>query len=213
MWKRISDFPKYRVNHLGEVKSFHRHPPRLLRPISRDDGITSVVLCENGRRKSMALHRLVAIAFLGNHPKHEVNHLNGNRLDNRLCNLEWATRKQNAHHASKMGLMVHGEQQHCAKLTEKDIKEIIRLVRGGLKRKAIAEIFGVHKQRIQDIVRGLDWRHITRGRIQLPIITCPFCHYQWHPSFKNELSLIRDCQKCGRLIKPISFASPQLKYL
>ena len=54
---------------------------------------------DDSKLKTRAIHRLVAIAFIENsEEKAIVNHLNGNKLDNKVKNLEWATQKENIHH-------------------------------------------------------------------------------------------------------------------
>jgi hypothetical protein len=70
--------------------------------------------------KTYLLHRLVAQMFLPNpENKPQINHINGNKADNRLENLEWATRSQNMTHAYKMGLAKghdkRGEQHPLSK--------------------------------------------------------------------------------------------------
>ena len=65
-------------------------------------GYMSVCLCKDSIRKNYSVHRLVAKAFIPNYSrKPEVNHINGDRADNRVENLEWVTRSENEIHAYK----------------------------------------------------------------------------------------------------------------
>jgi hypothetical protein len=103
IWKPIQDAEGYEVSNLGRVKR-----------INKDTCLTqgfwgdyyTVVL---GRKYGAHLvHRLVAKAFIPNpDDKPQVNHLNGNKRDNRAENLEWVTAKENAQHALKTGLKVY----------------------------------------------------------------------------------------------------------
>ncbi len=68
-------------------------------------GYKQVTLSQNKKRKTYLVHRLVAEAFIPNYEnKSTVNHINGNKLDNRVENLEWATNSEQKEHAIMMGL-------------------------------------------------------------------------------------------------------------
>ena len=99
-WLTIRNHPDYEVNNLGDVRN--KKTNRILKPqLNRTDGYYRVAL--NGKR--YYVHRLVADAFFdGDHDKIDVNHIDGNRLNNKLSNLEWCTRKENIRHAYINGL-------------------------------------------------------------------------------------------------------------
>ena len=68
-------------------------------------GYQVITLSKNGIRKSYTVHKIVALAFIDNPlNKKTVNHINGNKLDNRVENLEWATEKENQRHKWENGL-------------------------------------------------------------------------------------------------------------
>ena len=72
-----------------------------------------------GKYKRVLIHRLVAVAFITNpSEKAEVNHINGNKLDNRVENLEWVSREENIRHAYDNGL-IDRKKQSIAKLKHK----------------------------------------------------------------------------------------------
>ena len=110
VWKDIEGFNgKYQVSNYGNVRSFSRWKNGgLLKFGKTKTGYYFVNLVKNGRKdvKDFRVHRLVAIAFLDN-PKNlpEVNHIDGNKLNNHVDNLEWVSREDNIRHAVKTGLI------------------------------------------------------------------------------------------------------------
>lgn len=94
----------YLVSSCGVVISAIRQKPIAQRPTSTSPYLR-VNLWKNNKSKGFGVHRLVAQAFCTNpYNKPEVNHLNGDKLDNRAENLEWVTRSENVLHAHTTGL-------------------------------------------------------------------------------------------------------------
>lgn len=103
-WKDIPGYEGlYQVNQLGQVKSLPRKGTKggIMTPHERRDGkynkhYLRVSLSKNGSQKWFSIHRLVAEAFLPN-PEElpEVDHINNNERDNRVCNLQWIDKKEN----------------------------------------------------------------------------------------------------------------------
>lgn len=89
----------YEVSDLGRIRSLCYAQPKIVTGAAKR--YVHIVLCRDGRREDCLVHRLVALAFLGapSIETMEVNHRNGNKLDNRLSNLEWVTRSENKIHA------------------------------------------------------------------------------------------------------------------
>ena len=91
-WKVIQDFPDYEVSTLGHIKSSNC----LLKPYESKRGYLVVSLYKNKKQYRKTIHRLVAQAFIDNLLNEEcVDHINRNRLDNRIENLRWVNKKQN----------------------------------------------------------------------------------------------------------------------
>lgn len=89
----------YQVSNIGNVKSVFRYN-QILKPQLDSDGYLYVGLYINGKRKYKDVHRLVAENFISNpENKPEVNHKDGNKLNNNDWNLEWNTDKENTNHA------------------------------------------------------------------------------------------------------------------
>lgn len=89
----------YKVSDWGWVKSLHHHKSRILTSYVTPRGYLVVTLYKNGKRKTVKVHRLVAMAFISNpENKPEANHKNKIRSDPRAENLEWVTKKENNSH-------------------------------------------------------------------------------------------------------------------
>ncbi len=115
----------------------------------------------DGKKAWKYLHRLTCEAYIPNpENKSQVNHINNDPSDNRISNLEWATPKENTQHCLKQGRSnrAFGSRQSSAKLTEKDIPQIRRLIEQKLyTQNQIADFYGVHNCAITYIKQGICW--------------------------------------------------------
>jgi hypothetical protein len=104
-WKAVAECNgEYQVSNLGRVKSLKNGKERILKE-ALVNGYLRIEIFTKGNRKSYPLHKLVSLAFIENgHNKPEVNHIDGNKLNNNVSNLEWVTRKENMQHAWDTGL-------------------------------------------------------------------------------------------------------------
>lgn len=122
IWKDIDGFCGYQVSNFGRVRTHNkvtssaRFPvrkwkDRIIKQKQGKDGRLRVCLWADGKEKTLLVHRLQAIAFLGkpNDPDMTVNHKDGNPLNNTVGNLEWLTRKDNIIYGFEHG------QYSCAK--------------------------------------------------------------------------------------------------
>jgi len=90
-WRTISDFPIYNVSNFGNIKN--TVTGQVLKN-SVKAGYCNVSLINENHKKTLKVHRLVALAFIDNpENKSDVNHKDKNKLNNKLMNLEWMTRK------------------------------------------------------------------------------------------------------------------------
>ena len=96
IWKPMTEFPElYKVSNLGRIASYRQ----ILAQSKINSGYLRVTLKVNNKAINRLVHRVVAQAFLPNPDnKKEVNHKDGNRLNNTLCNLEWVTSCENKQH-------------------------------------------------------------------------------------------------------------------
>ena len=107
-WKDIPGYEGYyQVSNTGKVKSltgYYKNKRSILLKHSLSRGYSRVLLCVNNKRKSIYVHKLVMLAFVGESNGLQVNHINGVKTDNRLSNLEYVTQSENMKHAYRMGL-------------------------------------------------------------------------------------------------------------
>lgn len=110
IWKKIKEYPNYEVSDHGSIRSlgFKFHKAKVLKPglVGKENGqYLSIQFGKNGKKRYV--HRLVAVTFIKNPVnKREVNHKDGNKLNNHVSNLEWVTPSENRQHAYDTGLKV-----------------------------------------------------------------------------------------------------------
>jgi hypothetical protein len=153
---------KYQASNLGKIKSLGNNAKRsekILKASLEGSGYEFVNLYKNTERTSLKIHRLVAITFISNpENKKTVNHINGNKLDNNVNNLEWSTYSENLRHAFKIGL---NSGIHKSKLKQSEvlqIKDLLKLKR--FSHKEIGKFYGVAHNTISYISSGKNWKHI-----------------------------------------------------
>lgn len=171
-WKPIPGYEGlYEVSNLGRVRSLDRveyyvrggrkRKGRLLK-LFLSHGYKRVVLSVDGKQRKVMVHNLVLSAFVGPRPaSFQTNHIDGNKTNNVLENLEWVTARENIMHAVATGLKdTAGEQHPMAKLTDQQVIEIRAMDALGARRRDLALLFGVKYITIYDIVTRRHWRHL-----------------------------------------------------
>lgn len=104
------------------------------------------------------IHRLVAEKYIPNpNNLEQVNHINGNKTDNRVENLEWVDNLTNRHHAVENGLHLSGEQCSYAKLNWDKVR-FIRENRNLYTTVELAEMFGVKRTTISSVLNNRSWK-------------------------------------------------------
>lgn len=139
----------------------------ILKPKTKNNGYQEVALhLHPGKQTSRYVHRLVADTWIGPIPRGmEVNHIDGNKKNNAITNLEIVTRKQNAIHAYKNGLnkppVYRGELVRTSKAKEADVIKIRNMYNNG---KTIQELLLTFPHLTRDIVSSIvnrrTWKHI-----------------------------------------------------
>lgn len=113
LWKDIKDFEGiYKISNIGRIISVERYDTlgrrvkaKMLKVRDDGRGYNQVDLSKEAIRYTYKVHRLVALAFLEKaHTTETINHMDGNKTNNRIDNLEWMTRAENTKHAWSYGL-------------------------------------------------------------------------------------------------------------
>jgi hypothetical protein len=108
-WKDVPDYEGlYQISNFGNVKSLISN--RMLKPSQDRFGYVRFNALKDKKAKTLRIHRLVMEIFNPIDNIMQVNHIDGNKLNNKLDNLEWCTDSENKKHAYKTGLMLPGNQ-------------------------------------------------------------------------------------------------------
>lgn len=160
-WRDIPGYEGlYQVSDQGRIKRLPQS--RILTPTQYSSGYLYIKLSKQGIVHRFLVHRLVLLVFIGDSPDLQANHKNGNKLDNRVSNLEYVTARENIRHAWANGLAAaaRGEAHSGSKLTDSDVIEIRQLGASGLSQQSIANRFGINQTMVGNILRRKNWRHL-----------------------------------------------------
>lgn len=173
VWKTVPSWSKFEVNNLGEIRHVNGKPKYI--NISKQ-GYVVLQTKLDGKIKTLKLHRLVAETFL--EPPSEdlitlcskthwgivcVNHIDGNKLNNKVENLEWCTQEYNNKHANATNLVpaLKGSLNGRSKLNENTVHEICLLFQNtNIKTQDVADKFNISLSQVQKIRCGIAWKHI-----------------------------------------------------
>lgn len=161
IWKDITGYEGYyQVSNLGSVQSMDKIVKgkngglrfvkgRILQP-SLSEGYLAVGLCKNGRCSKIRVHRLVAKTFIPNpENKRTVNHIDENKLNNIVENLEWATDKENCNHGSRT---IKSSVNRYKPVKQLSLNGHLIKVHRGIK--LASEDTGISQKRIVDVLKG-----------------------------------------------------------
>lgn len=169
----------YIVSNLGRIKALERFrrgvskngneflrrmPERILAPAPHTAGYLGLSLTKAGDKAvSCLIHRIVAEAFIPN-PRDlpYVNHIDANKHNNAVANLEWCTATENYRHAKSLGLVpdARGSQKGSAKLHEDQVFVIKKMIQLGFSNEELAAIFKVSTAPISYIRNNQAWTHV-----------------------------------------------------
>lgn len=204
-WRQVPVAPQYEVSDHGRVRrpeapdSIGRpRRARTLRPCNDGHGYLTVSLCVGGKSRSASVHGIVAEAFLGPRPiDYVVNHLNGDKQDNRPANLEYCTTLANVRHAHATGLAAVGERHGMAKLDAEAVRELRERAATGMTTTELAAAYGVHRDQALKIVRGRIWRSVGGPRsTKEPVAHCKRGHAFTETNTGHFQNGARFCKAC-----------------
>lgn len=161
-WKFLED-GKHAVSNLGRVANIGtlhivgsrnrkgKVEPFLLKPRLSSNGY--YITFDNN-----LIHRLIAINFTENPDNYdEINHIDGNKLNNNINNIEWCSRSANIKHSYTNKLRVK-KPEESSKLSWDDVEDIRNLYQSGLNYKEVSRMFNVGKSQISKIIKREQWK-------------------------------------------------------
>lgn len=167
IWKDVVGYEGlYSVSNLGRIRreSSGKGAKRYrIFGIKRYGKYTQVQLYKNKIRSTPYVHRLVLESFVGKMPEgNQGNHIDGNKDNNCLSNLEYVTPSENIKHSFRIGLNVHtyGSKHPMTILKDIDVLSIREHFSNGIKQNKIAKIFNVTPSTINAIIHRKVWKHI-----------------------------------------------------
>lgn len=159
-WRTLKDFTDYEISSSGEVRNTVTGKTLKTSKIS---GYPAVQLrkTRGDKFKPLYVHRLVASTFLPSPANTSVRlhvaHYDGNKLNNDVTNLRWATPKENIEDQLRHGKRAKGSRHGMSKLTEQDVVEIKKLLTAHKSQKEIAKLYRVDASTICRINAGTRW--------------------------------------------------------
>lgn len=164
MHKKIVGYEGYAVTNDGRV--FNCKTNRRLKVDVSNRGYYRITVCKDNKPKKFSIHRLVAELFIPNPNNYEtVNHINGDKSDNHVGNLEWMSQVQNQEHAVAAGLCPRGSANGNSKYQEDFIHAVCNFISKGYSRGEVISLTGITKSAFDDIRRRKTWKHISANYV------------------------------------------------
>jgi DNA-binding transcriptional regulator YiaG len=159
-YKTIPNHPRYEISKEGIIRT--KISLKIKSQYVGSTGYYMVSFSYLNKSKPLRVHRLIAETYIPNPENQpEINHKDGNKLNNNISNLEWVTHLGNMQHANKAGLMNNkGSNNGTAKLKETDILKIRELLKTKLSQQKIANMFNVSRSAILMIHLNKRWSHV-----------------------------------------------------
>lgn len=167
-FKEIEGFPNYQISNYGNVKNVKKNRYKV--PGTDKKGYLKVDLYKNSKRTTKKIHRLVATAFLkkeNDSKRNDINHIDGNKHNNNVTNLEWCTKSENMQHAFKNHLVhIEGRRPSYGMLGKKNpnggAQKRVRVIENNKEYKSIAACsrdLNLSDRSIVDCLKGRQKSH------------------------------------------------------
>jgi len=161
-WRTVEKHPHVEVSNLGNVRNLWRNRVIPRRPAQNANGYMTVTIRTGVKRGvRRRIHVLVAEAFIGpKAPGMDVNHIDGDKTNNRIENLEYVTRSENLKHSWRIGTSAYtpfqerGERHMRAKVRDADVLDIQQAYIAGESRRSIAARYGISYYTVWDYTAG-----------------------------------------------------------
>ena len=146
-WKTVEDYPNYEISNFGRLRN--KNTSYILKEIIDKSGYITFGVTVNGKSKFLKSHRLVALNFIPNpNNKLEVNHIDEDKSNNRVVNLEWCDRKYNVNYGNRNEIV-----------SKKVSKPIVVIYPNGTRKtyssaKVCSDILNLHRQSIVDVLKN-----------------------------------------------------------
>lgn len=171
-WRDIAGYPGYEVSDRGGARSWKGmgpsgggglDSPRPLTPRKHTKGYLRInARHELGKIRDVYIHRAVLTAFVGECPDgYEADHINCDRTDNRLANLQWVPVVRNRKLVKERGRQVYGSAHGLTKFDEKDVPVIRQRLANGESQSLVAKSYGVSQTAISRLARGETWKEVA----------------------------------------------------
>lgn len=160
IWKQITDYGgSYYISNLGKIKDIKG---KIRATYFNNKEYECASLRYKNKTYHPLIYRLVAQYFIPN-PDNlpQVNHIDCNKRNNTVTNLEWVDQRKNYDHGMVHFLYSKNESHFCAKLKNKDVEMLNKLLRIGFTRATVSKIFNINPSSIEAIEKGISYRALN----------------------------------------------------
>lgn len=165
IWKKIEDYPLYRISYQGEIFSCssslrqYKFVWEKLNLSCNGNGYKQAAFYKDKKERKIYVHKLVLETYVSKKPGNlECCHKDGNKLNNCVSNLRWGTPLSNTRDRYAHNTIPFGEKHPRRVLTEEKVLKIHDLKSKGLNSQQISELMNIKERTIATVIRGGNWK-------------------------------------------------------